>query len=385
MLSTNVSDVINAQDIDIVVELIGGLHPATEFIMSAIKAGKHVVTANKAVIAAYGKELFQLAKENGVMLRFETSVGGCIPIIKSLQEGLAANHLQSIYGIVNGTCNYILTQMTDKGLDFGDVLKDAQSKGYAEADPTYDIDGIDTANKITILTSLAYKTAIKLEDVFVEGITHITQKDIQYARELGYRIKLLAIAKLVEAYKVQVRVHPTMLPERSMLANVDGVFNAIYVVGNAAGATMFYGRGAGQMPAASAVVGDIIEISRYVHSGADPHLVSSPTLDNENYSVKPMDDCRTRYYIRLQGLDQPGVLASVSGIFGKRGISISTVIQKDRHEGSSVPIVMMTHESFEKDIQDAVREIDNLSVIKSKTVLIRVENMENEEANLTIV
>ncbi len=386
LLTTNVYDIINASDIDIVVELIGGLNPAFKFISEALKAGKHVVTANKAVIASHGKELFNLARENKVMLRFETSVGGCIPIIKSLHEGLSANNIQSIYGIVNGTCNYILTQMTDKGLNFSDVLKDAQERGYAEADPTYDIEGIDAANKIAILASLAYGTDIRLVDVFVEGITHITQKDIQYAHELGYKVKLLAIAKLVEGDKIQVRVHPTMLPERSMLANVDGVFNAIYVVGNVAGATMFYGRGAGQMPAASAVVGDIIEIAKNIASSANSDFIFSPSLDNTQFSIKPIGECKTRYYLRMQALDQPGVLASVSGILGKKGISISSVIQKERHEeGSSVPLVLMTHEAIEKNVQSAVKEIDELSVIKSKTVLIRVETLDGEEANLAIV
>lgn len=386
LLTTDAYDVINAPDIDIVVELIGGLNPAFKFISEALKAGKHVVTANKAVIASYGKELFNLARENKVMIRFEASVGGCIPIIKSLQEGLSANKIQSIYGIVNGTCNYILTQMTDKGLDLADVLKDAQNRGYAESDPTYDIEGIDSANKIAILASLAYGTDIRLDDVFVEGITHITQKDIQYAQELGYRIKLLAIAKLVENNKLQVRVHPTMLNERNMLANVNGVFNAIYVTGNAAGATMFYGRGAGQMPAASAVVGDVIEIAKNIASGADSVIISAPSLSNTQFSVEHISECKTRYYLRMQALDQSGVLASISGILGKKGISISSVIQKERHEeGSCVPVVLMTHEAVEKNVVEAVKEIDALSVIKSKTMLIRVEALGDEEANLAII
>lgn len=386
LLTTDAYDVINAPDINIVVELIGGLNPAFKFISEALKAGKHVVTANKAVIASYGKELFNLARENKVMIRFEASVGGCIPIIKSLQEGLSANKIRSIYGIVNGTCNYILTQMTDKGLDLADVLKDAQNRGYAESDPTYDIEGIDSANKIAILASLAYGTDIRLDDVFVEGITHITQKDIQYAQELGYRIKLLAIAKLVENNKLQVRVHPTMLHEKNMLANVNGVFNAIYVTGNAAGATMFYGHGAGQMPAASAVVGDVIEIAKSIASGADSVIISAPSLSNTQFSVEYISECKTRYYLRMQALDQPGVLASISGILGKKGISISSVIQKERHEeGSCVPVVLMTHEAVEKNVVEAVKEIDALSVIKSKTMLIRVEALGDEEANLAII
>lgn len=385
ILTNNAEEILNDPEIDIVVELIGGLNPATKFIKSAIMNGKHVVTANKAVIAAHSKELFQLARENGVMLRFEASVGGCIPIIKSLYEGLSANKIQSIYGIVNGTCNYILTEMTDKGIDFEVALQDAKGKGYAEADPTYDIEGIDSANKIAILASLAYGLYVRAEDVFTEGITHITKNDIQYAKELGYKIKLVAIAKSDSSKKIEVRVHPTMLPERSMLANVDGVFNAIYVIGNAAGATMFYGRGAGQMPAASAVVSDIIEISKNIISGARTNSILTPDLEGSEYSLKCISECISRYYIRLQVLDQPGVLASISSILGRRKISIASVIQKERHEGSSVPLVLMTHEAIEKDVQEAVKEIDELSVVKSKSVLIRVESLDGQESNLSII
>ena len=384
LLTTRAEDVINDPEIDIVVELIGGLKPASDFILSALKTGKHVVTANKAVIAAYARELFQTARANHAMIGFEASVGGCIPIIKSLREGLAANRIQAIYGIVNGTCNYILSQMTDKGVDFNEAMSEAQSRGYAEPDPTYDIEGTDAANKIVILTSLAFEFDMKLDEVFIEGITRITQRDIQYARELGYRIKLLAIAKLEDG-KLQVRVHPTMLPERSMLANVDGVYNAIYVVGNATGSTMFYGRGAGQMPAASAVVSDIIDIAKVIVSGADPNMIPGSVLDRTGYSLKHMNECETRYYLRFQALDQPGVLAKVSGILGRYGISILSVIQKERREGESVPIVMMTHEAIEKNIQRALREIDDLSVITAKTMLIRVETTEGAEERLTVV
>jgi len=361
------------------------LKPASEFILSALRAGKHVVTANKAVFATHARELFQTARANRVKIGFEASVGGCIPIIRSLREGFAANRVQAIYGIVNGTSNYVLSQMTEKGMDFDEALAEAKARGYAEPDPSFDIEGTDAAHKLTILSSLAFECDVKLDDVFVEGITHITQRDIQYARELGYRIKLLAIAKLVEtrhAVSLQVRVHPTMLPERSMLANVDGVFNAIYVVGNATGSTMFYGRGAGQMPAASAVVSDIIDIAKTIAIGADPQLLPNPILDDTEYSLRPIDECETRYYIRFQALDQPGVLAKISGILGQRGISISSVIQKERREGESVPIVMMTHEAIERDAQDALSEIDALPVITAKSMLIRVETMEGEEEKL---
>jgi homoserine dehydrogenase len=388
LLTTEVNDVINGPDIDVVVETIGGLKPASEFILASLKSGKHVVTANKAVFAVHARELFQTARANRVKIGFEASVGGCIPIIRSLREGFAANRVQAIYGIVNGTSNYILSQMTEKGMNFDEALAEAKARGYAEPDPTFDIEGTDAAHKLTILTSLAFEFGVKLDDVFVEGITHITQRDIQYARELGYRIKLLAIAKLVgtrHAVSLQVRVHPTMLPERSMLANVDGVFNAIYVVGNATGSTMFYGRGAGQMPAASAVVSDIIDIAKTIAVGADPQLLPTPILDDAEYSLEPIDQCETRYYIRFQALDQPGVLARISGILGQRGISISSVIQKERREGESVPIVMMTHEAIEKDVQEALKEIDDLNVITPKSMLIRVETMEGEEEKLAIV
>lgn len=385
LLTTRADDIINDPEIDIVVETIGGLKPATEFIFSSLKAGKHVVTANKAVLAVHTKELFQTARANHVMIGFEASVGGCIPIIRALREGLAGSRAQAIYGIVNGTSNYVLSQMTEKGMDYKRALAEAQKKGYAEADPTYDVEGIDAANKLAILASLAFEYDVKLDDVFTEGITQITQRDIQYARELGFRIKLLAIAKLVEDKKIQVRVHPTMLPERSMLANVDGVFNAIYVMGNATGSTMFYGRGAGQMPAASAVVSDIIGIAKIIVSGADPQKLPVPNLDGAEDSLKPIDECETRYYIRMQVLDQPGVLARISGILGQQGISISSVIQKERDAGKTVPIVMMTHEAIEKNIQKALKEIDALPVVTPNSMLIRVETMEGEEEKLAIM
>jgi homoserine dehydrogenase len=385
LLTADGTDVINDPEIDIVVETIGGLEPASEFILSSLRARKHVVTANKAVLAMRFRELFQTARANSVRIGFEASVGGCIPIIRSLQEGLSANRVQAIYGIVNGTSNYILSRMAEKGVNFSEALAEAQEKGYAEADPAADVEGIDAANKIAILTSLAFGSDVRLDDVFVEGITRITQRDIQYAQELGYRIKLLAIAKLVEDTKIQVRIHPTMLPERSMLANVNGVFNAIYVVGNATGSTMFYGRGAGQMPAASAVVSDIMDIAKTIVADADPQLLPSPTLDNTEYSLRPIDECETRYYIRFHALDQPGVLAKISGILGQNNISISSVIQKERREGKGVPIVMMTHEAVEKGVQEALRQIDNLAIVTSKSMLIRVETMEGEEENLAIV
>ena len=386
LLTMNVSDIINDPEIDIVVETIGGLNPATDFIFSALKAGKYVVTANKAVLAVHAKELIKISRENRVRIGFEASVGGCIPIIRALREGLAGNRVKAIYGIVNGTCNYILSQMTNEGVDFNSALLDAQKRGYAEAKPAFDIEGTDAANKIAILASLAYERDVKVDNVFTEGITRITQNDIQYAKEFGYRIKLLAIAKLMENNKIQVRVHPTMLPERSMLASVEGVFNAIYVVGNATGSTMFYGRGAGQMPAASAVVSDIIDIAKTIISGADSQKIPAPILNSEGDFLKPIDECKNRYYIRFQALDQPGVLAKVAGILGQNGISIASVIQMEgRGEAGTVPVVMMTHEAVEKNVRTAMDEIDALSAITPKSMLIRVESMEGEEENLAIV
>lgn len=385
LLTTEATDILDDPEIDIVVETIGGLRPATGFITSALRAGKHVVTANKAVLAMHAKELFQTARENHVRIGFEASVGGCIPIIRSLQEGFAGNHIKTMYGIVNGTSNFILSEMTDKGMDFDIALKEAQERGYAEANPAADIEGIDAANKIAILTALAFDSDVKLEDVFVEGITDITQRDIQYARELGYCVKLLAINKVVDGNKLQVRVHPTMLPERSMLANVNGVFNAIYVVGNATGSTMLYGRGAGQMPAASAVVGDIIDIGKTIVAGAKPQLLPSATLGGTEYSLKPIEECVTRYYMRFQALDQPGVLANIAGVLGQHGISISSVIQKERREGKSVPVIIMTHEAAEGNVQSAIQEIDAMDDISAKSMLMRVETMEGEEEDLAIV
>lgn len=375
ILTTNVDEILNDPEVDIVVQLIGGTDTARTLMLKAIDNGKNVVTANKALLARHGGEIFKAAYKNKVGLQFEASVGGGIPIIKSLHEGFAANRIQSIYGIVNGTTNYILTQMSRSQISFEDALKDAQQNGYAEPDPTHDIEGNDAAHKITILTSLAYGFSADLDDVYVEGITKIGHEDIQYARKFGYVVKLLAISKLSQG-KIEVRVHPTMIPENAMLASVNGVFNAIYVVGDAVGPTMFYGQGAGEMPTAGAVTADLIDLAKAI---ADNTPMRIPYCWNPNLKdavpIRPIDQCELEYYVRHMASDQPGVLAEISGIYGRHNISIESVIQKGRQRGNGVvPVVLMTHEAVEKNMQMAIREIDKLDVVRGDSMLIRVES-----------
>ena len=374
ILTKDANEILNDPEIDIVVELIGGYGYAKEFILKAIDKGKHVVTANKALLAIHGDEIFRAAYRKGVDIGFEASVGGGIPIIRALKEGLVANRIESIYGIVNGTTNYILTKMTSEGKKFGDVLKKAQEKGYAEADPTFDVEGVDAAHKLAVLISLAYGVRIRFEDIYTEGISKITPLDIEFAREFGYRIKLLAITK-DDRGKIEARVHPTMLKESAMLANVDGVFNAIYVTGDAVGSTMFYGRGAGMMPTGSAVVSDIADIARNIikksHQRVPPLGCSEGCI--KDAKVKDISETVNHYYIRFSAMDKPGVLSKISGILGENNISISSMIQKGRQVGGSVPIVMMTHEAKEKDVRKALDEIDRLPVVHDKTVFIRIE------------
>ncbi|MBM2839256.1 MAG: homoserine dehydrogenase ThrA [Deltaproteobacteria bacterium] len=374
ILTKDANEILNDPEIDIVVELIGGYGFAREFILKAIDNGKHVVTANKALLAVHGDEIFRAAYRKGIDIGFEASVGGGIPIIRALKEGLVANRIESIYGIVNGTTNYILTKMTAEGKKFGDVLKRAQEKGYAEADPTFDVEGVDAAHKLAVLISLAYGVRIRFEDIYTEGISKITPLDIEFAREFGYRIKLLAITK-DDKGKIEARVHPTMLKESAMLANVDGVFNAIYVTGDAVGSTMFYGRGAGMMPTGSAVVSDIADIARNIikksHQRVPPLGCSEGCI--KDAKVKDISETVNHYYIRFSAMDKPGVLSKISGILGENNISISSMIQKGRQVGGSVPIVMMTHEAKEKDVRKALDEIDSLPVVHDKTVFIRIE------------
>jgi homoserine dehydrogenase len=376
ILTRRADEVIRDPEIDIVMELIGGIEPAKTFILKAIRNRKHIVTANKALLALHGDEIFREAYRFGADVSFEASVGGGIPLIRSIKEGLVANRIQSIFGILNGTSNYILSKMTDDGRNFKEVLREAQEEGYAEADPTYDIEGIDAAHKLTILIRLAFGTSIQFKEIFIGGISEITPLDIQFSREFGYRIKLLAIAK-IDRGKIEARVHPTMIPEGHLLSTVDGVFNAIYIKGDAVGATLFYGQGAGQMPTGSAVVGDLVELGRNLlirATGRRVPLLSFQESAIEKIPLKKMDEVVMPFYMRFSALDRPGVLSRISGILGKNDISIAAVIQKGRQVNGAVPIVMMAHEAKEKNVHRALKEIDRLGVILGKTIFIRVEN-----------
>ncbi len=376
ILTQRAEEVINDPEIQIVMELVGGMEPAKTYILQSIRNKKHVVTANKALLALHGDEIFREASRFGVDVNFEASVGGGIPLIRSIKEGLVANRIQSIVGILNGTSNYILSKMTDEGRDFKEVLKEAKEKGFAEADPTYDIEGIDAAHKLAILIRLAFGTSIEFKEIFIGGISRITPLDIQFSREFGYRIKLLAIAKL-DRGRIEARVHPTMIPEGHLLSTVEGVFNAIYIKGDAIGPTLFYGQGAGQMPTGSAVVSDLVELGRNLltrAAGRRVPLLSFQDSAIEKIPLKRMEEVILPYYMRFSALDRPGVLSKISGILGKNEISISAVIQKGRQVNGAVPIVMMTHEAKEANVHKALKEIDRLGVILGKTMFIRVEN-----------
>jgi len=376
VLTRSAEELIKDPEIDIVMELIGGIEPAKTYILEAIRNKKHIITANKALLALHGDEIFREAYRFGVDVNFEASVGGGIPLIRSIKEGLVANRIQSIFGILNGTSNYILTKMTNEGKSFKEVLKEAQGKGYAEANPTYDIEGVDAAHKLAILIRLAFGTPIRFEEIFISGISEITPLDIQFGREFGYRIKLLAIAKIDEG-KIEARVHPTLIPEEHLLSTVEGVFNAIYIKGDAIGPTLFYGQGAGQMPTGSAVVSDLVELGRNLliqAKGRRVPLLSFQESAIQRISLKKMEDVVMPFYMRFSALDRPGVLSKISGILGKNDISIASVIQKGRQIRGAVPVVMMTHEAKEKNVHRALKEIDQLGVILGKTMFLRVEN-----------
>lgn len=375
ILTTNVAEVIEDPEIAIVVELIGGLEPARTFILQAMAKGKHVVTANKALLAVYGLEIFKAADEYGVDLAFEGSVGGGIPIIRALKEGLVANKIQVIFGILNGTSNYILSEMAARNLKFEEVLKKAQELGYAEADPTLDIQGIDTAHKLSILISLAYGVQVRLEDIYTEGITSIAPMDVEYAKELGYHIKLLAIAKS-DGGPIEARVHPTLLPADHLLSTVSGPFNAIFVKGDAVGSTLFYGPGAGMMPTASAVVSDLVDLSRNLRLGINRRvpLLSYQRPYLKEGDIKSIENITCPYYLRFTVVDRPGVLSRISGILGDLDISIASVIQKGRRAEKAVPIYIVTHEAREKNMQKALQVIDRLPIIVDKTVYMRIED-----------
>lgn len=371
LLTTNPDELISDPQIDIIVELIGGIHPAKEFIIEALKKGKYVVTANKALLAESGKELFALALDRGKSIYFEASVAAGIPIIKSLREGLIANKFSSIFGIVNGTSNYILSMMSDKNQTFNAALIEAKQKGFAEKDPSLDIEGIDSAHKLIILTYLCFGKIVNLEDIFVEGISDVSLADVNYAKELGFEIKLLAIAKR-ERDELEVRVHPTLLSKSHMLSSVTGVYNAIYVSSDLAGPLLFYGPGAGQLSAASSVVSDLVDLTQDIKAGLfKPTLNSVPDVSIKR--LRSTADFESKYYIRFTAIDKPGVLAKISGILAKFGISIASVTQKERLKAQIVPIVMVTHEAREKDLSQALELINRLEAIKEKSVAIRME------------
>lgn len=373
LLTAHAREVIEDPHIDIVVELIGGIHPAKEYVIEALRKGKNIVTANKALLAQEGQELFALAADRGKNIYFEASVGAGIPIIKCLREGLVANRFNSIFGILNGTSNFILSQMSNDNCTFNKALNEAKAKGFAEKDASLDIEGIDSGHKLILLTYLCFGRFVSLDDVFIEGISRISLADVNYAEELGFKIKLLAIAKK-ENNDLEVRVHPTLIPCRHLLASVDGIFNAIYVSSDLAGDLLFYGPGAGQLSAASAVVADVVDLTKDIKAG-----LFRPTLnimaDKSIKRLRNINEFESRYYIRFMALDKPGVLAKVAGILSKFKISIASVTQKERRKSQIVPIVMIIHEACERDLRSALRAIDQLDAIKEKSVAIRIEEV----------
>ncbi len=376
-ITTDPYAVVNNPDIDIVVELIGGYSLAYELVMTAIANGKHVVTANKALLALHGNEIFAAAQAKGVMVAFEAAVAGGIPIIKALREGLTANRIEWIAGIINGTTNFILTEMRDKGLSFDTVLKQAQELGYAEADPTFDIEGIDAAHKLMIMSAIGFGIPMQFDKAYTEGISKLTKEDIQYAEELGYRIKLLGITKRTAA-GIELRVHPTLIPAKRLIANVEGVMNSVLVKGDAVGATMYTGRGAGAEPTASAVVADLVDVTRMMTSDPEnrvPHLAFQPDALSDT-PILPIEEVRTSYYLRMRAFDKPGVLADVTRILADLGISIDAMIQKEPSEGEEqVNIIMLTHETVEKNINAAIAKIEALSTTAGAVTRIRLEEL----------
>ena len=370
-------EVVRDPKVDIVVELIGGCGIAKDLVLAAIENGKHVVTANKALLALHGNDIFAAAQRKGVMVAFEAAVAGGIPIIKALREGLTANRIEWIAGIINGTSNFILSEMRDKGLSFGEVLKEAQARGYAESDPTFDIEGIDAAHKLTIMSAIAFGIPMQFSKAYTEGITKLTREDIRYAEQLGYRIKLLGITKKTPD-GIELRVHPTLIPTRRLIANVEGVMNAILVKGDAVGATMYYGAGAGAEPTASAVVADLVDITRLHTADPDhrvPHLAFQPGQLADT-RVLPMDEVITSYYLRMRVLDRPGVLADVTRILADQSISIDAMVQREPGEGEEqVDIIMLTHETREKNINAAIAKIEALAAVSGKATRIRLEEL----------
>jgi len=376
-VTADAMEVVNHPDIDIVVELIGGTTVAKELILKAITAGKHIVTANKALLARHGNEIFAAAQKKDVMVAFEAAVGGGIPIIKSLREGLSANRIEWIAGIVNGTCNFILSEMRERGASFEDVLKEAQRRGYAEADPTFDIEGVDAAHKTTIMAAIGFGIPMRFESAYVEGITRLTREDIRYAEELGYRIKLLGITRR-RGKGIELRVHPTLVPARRLIASVEGVMNAILVKGDAVGQTMYYGAGAGAEPTASAVVADLVDVGRMLTADPEhrvPHLAFQPGRLADT-PILPMGEVETRCYLRMKVQDKPGVLADITRILADLRISIEAMVQKEPRLGEvEVDIIMLTHMTVEKNVDAAISKIEKLPVVVGNVVRIRLEEL----------
>jgi len=368
---------VKSKNIDIVVELIGGTTVAKQLVLDAIRHGKHVVTANKALLATHGNEIFAAAQKQGVMVAFEAAVAGGVPIIKALREGLTANRIEWIAGIINGTSNFILSEMREKGLPFAQVLKDAQKKGYAEADPTFDIEGIDAAHKLTILSAIAFGIPMQLKKAYTEGIARLTGQDIRYAEELGYRIKLLGITKRVKK-GIELRVHPTLVPTKRLIANVEGVMNAILVKGDAVGPTLYYGAGAGSQPTASAVVADLVDVTRLITADPEhrvPHLAFQPDQLSD-IRILSVAEIETSYYLRMRVADRPGVLADVTRILADSRISIDAMVQKEPGAGQrQVDIVMLTHRALEKNVNNALRKIEQLPTVVGAVTRIRLEEL----------
>ena len=377
VLTTSVNDIFDDPEISVVIELIGGYEPAKTFVLKAIEKGKHIVTANKALLALHGEDIYAAAARKGVEVQFEAAVGGGIPVLTAIKGNMAANNFGSVIGIMNGTCNYILTRMTQEGADFADMLAVAQELGYAEPDPTFDIEGVDTAHKLAILVSLCFGTKIDFNSIYTEGISRISGLDVKFANDFGYRIKLLAIGKHSDG-QIEARVHPTMIPLHNPLSEVNGVFNAIRLTGDFVGPVMFYGRGAGQNPTASAIVGDLIGLARTMQAGAGRRMAPLGFLDGEIKTIplKPMADIVSKYMLRFSALDKPGVLASIAGALGNHGISIESMVQSAHQDSDTtpVPIVIKTHEAREGAIQSALEEIDRLDIICEKTIFIRIED-----------
>ncbi|MCF6238384.1 MAG: homoserine dehydrogenase [Candidatus Marinimicrobia bacterium] len=374
LLTDDAQALLNDPEIKVVIELIGGYEPARTFVLQAIRNGKHIVTANKALLAMHGEEIFRAAEEAGVTVMFEAAVGGGIPVISAIKENLGANNFSALYGILNGTCNYILTQMDEEGKAFADVLADAQKQGYAEADPTFDVEGVDTAHKLALLISLCFGTRVNFDQIYTEGISKVTALDIEFAHGFGYKLKLLAIGKR-DGEMIEARVHPTMIPKDYPLSSISGVFNSVRLVGDFSGPVMLSGYGAGMDATASAIMGDVLAVARDLQGniGLRSPALGCPQAQMTSCEIKPMDQIVSAYYLRFMVKDQPGVLAQIAGILGSHEISIESMVQPHRHAAEAVPIVFMTHEAEERNVAAALAEIDQLDTIQEDTLLIRIE------------